>query len=434
MTKYVALKIATAESSATENEMAILEHLSHGGLHHPGKSHVTTLLDSFEHHGPNGVHRCFVFDVMGPNTSTMFEKLPPSLNARFSGQRVESSKSNEQDVSNYVDRERGRYPLWMAKAILRQTLLGIDFLHKSGITHGDLQPGNIMFSVKDLSLLSESQLAQVDEEEYYFTTTVNANGEVQFHPKAVLPNLDSPGADGKESDKPQANFETDGDLDEKASPSAPRHIAMKQPLLEYVGLDPPLLIKISDFGGSFFHFQPPAKPVTPLGLRCPELVLGEPITQAQDIWSFGCLMFEFITARMLFSVTGLPGLTEAKTEEYKRRDDDDHFLQFADVLGDLPSGILSRWPRSHLYVNDRGEVTKHYIGNLPEGYDISSIEPQSSLEAFFDREKPVDLNASEASVVVKLLRYILQYDSAKRPSASEILSHPWFADQAITNN
>ena len=101
----------------------ILNDLANG-TPHGGKKHIMPLLDYFIEKGPNGEHGCLVFDVMGPNAASMVEYLPENL-------------------ANNTGRSR-RYPLWMAKSILRQVLLGIDFLHESGIVHGDLQAGNIL--------------------------------------------------------------------------------------------------------------------------------------------------------------------------------------------------------------------------------------------------------------------------------------------------
>jgi serine/threonine protein kinase len=490
MNTYVALKVTTAKSSTTEHESNILEHLSREDIQHPGKKHVMTLLDSFEHQGPNGLHRCLAFDVMGPSTSTMFENLPPKL-------RTLLSEPGEPVIGNDLHRDadkRGRYPLWMAKSILRQTLLGIDFLHKNGISHGDLQPGNILFSVKDLSSLHEGQLAQVDKQGYDFVRTEDSDGTVHFHPAQFTD--PSTTFEGNRLPEAQAKSEVGRDVDRKPDPSFPRYIAMKQPLFDYVDLEPPLLMKISDFGGAFFDSQSPAKPVTPLGLRSPELILGEPITRAQDIWSFGCLMFEFITGRMMFSVMApLPGMDEEKhliligeeeddreeidpttvgeekddeaqwdgdiEDEEQRNDgishehdlqhegdidsegyeyvggtddstDDDHVLQMAATLGPLPTEFLARYPRSSIYFNEKGETTRHYIGNLGQGQTPDDIETLPPLEAFLDREKGADLGEGEAFIIKELLRTILQFDATKRPSASEILTHPWFADSVVS--
>lgn len=394
----------------------------------------------------------------------MFNSLPKRL------------KPPPSEVKDSYVPERGRYPFWMAKSVIRQMLLGIDFLHKSGIVHGDLQPGNILFSVKDLSTLSEKELAQTDPQGKIFTKTVDNKGEVEFHDSEA------------QSTDAQEYFHNGRYIDGKLDPSAPRYIIAKNPVFDCVDLDPPLLIKISDLGGAFFVSEPPTKPVTPLALRSPELILGEPITQAQDIWSFGCLMFEFITGRMLFAIMppmpsgwgddlfpedGDEGNDDLKEDPEhlgvtNNRDlgfdedignraslhnkhtelqdtgthaeeneliggtdndtDDDHVLQMADMLGPVPPSFLARYPRSHIYFNKSGDVTKHYIGELTEEHDANDPFDLPPMETFLDQEKGSDLSSQDASMIKELLRAILQFDAVKRPSAEELLAHPWFAE------
>jgi serine/threonine protein kinase len=162
--------------------------------------------------------------------------------------------------------------------------------------------------------------------------------------------------------------------------------------------------------------------VTPVALRSPELIIENKINKDQDIWGFGCLIFELFTGRHLFLVTDMGHEDEV---------DDDHFLQLNDVLG--PAPILAKYPRAHIYYNEKGEKVKNYIGELPEGFDPSTIEPSPSLEKAFDEEKPGDMSAEEAHVIKGLLRWILDYDPTKRPSASELLKHPWFSTTGETN-
>jgi serine/threonine protein kinase len=50
---------------------------------------------------------------------------------------------------------------------------------------------------------------------------------------------------------------------------------------------------------AFLEDKPPENFVTPLGLRSPELILLNRINRAQDIWSFGCLIFEFLTGPII---------------------------------------------------------------------------------------------------------------------------------------
>ncbi|KAM0345813.1 hypothetical protein ACHAPU_006166 [Fusarium lateritium] len=53
-----------------------------------------------------------------------------------------------------------RYPSQMAKSILKQSLQGLVFLHRNNIAHGDFQPGNMLFPLKDIDDISQDVLRQ----------------------------------------------------------------------------------------------------------------------------------------------------------------------------------------------------------------------------------------------------------------------------------
>lgn len=54
------------------------------------------------------------------------------------------------------------------------------------------------------------------------------------------------------------------------------------------------------------------------------------------------------------------------------------------------------------------------------------MAPCRSLEERSAAKKPQDVNKVEEQQIVHLLRWIFQYDAAARPTAEEILGHPWF--------
>lgn len=60
LSKYVAVKVGTADSD--QKEVDILSHLSSSTLQDdgPGKELILPVLDRFSVHGPNGIHHCFV--------------------------------------------------------------------------------------------------------------------------------------------------------------------------------------------------------------------------------------------------------------------------------------------------------------------------------------------------------------------------------------
>lgn len=184
----------TAQSTASETESSILEIIAQNTLPHPGKEHIISLKDYFKHKGPNGEHGCLVFEAMGPSTAAMVECLPEPLRSKTG--------------------RRERYPIWMARSLLRQALLGIDFLHRIGIVHSDLQPGNLLFLATDLTSVGEIRLSQKDIEPTSLVPIERQDGKVDLW--------------------------------------APKYLAINQPLTEFVELDPNFVIKISDMGGGLF--------------------------------------------------------------------------------------------------------------------------------------------------------------------------------------
>jgi serine/threonine protein kinase len=171
-----------------------------------------------------------------------------------------------------------------------------------------------------------------------------------------------------------------------------------------------MLTKIS----ASWETQPPDSTVTPLALRAPELIFRQPFGSGIDIWSFGCLMFEFLTGRTLFAV-GVYGRSQ-KDEEHA---DDDHIIQLNDVIRPLPDLIMEAWPRaSKWYTPDRKRLQPY-----------SDDEPyiNESLDTLFAEHKSPEVDKEELAVVLGLMRQILEFDPKKRPTAEDLLKHPWFS-------
>jgi serine/threonine protein kinase len=188
--RYVALKVMMAKQSASaDTELEICGRLATVAPNDPYSKYVVMLLDSFEHSGPNGRHCCLVYEPMGSTAASMVEKLPWNTPQSFPPKTL-------------------RYPKWMAKRILKHALSGLAFLHKNGVVHGDFQPGNLLFSSRELNSISENELQQ---------DKVNITRPLRR-------------------------------LDGKADKWAPRYLMLKQSLHEHVDLGPDTVVKVSDFG------------------------------------------------------------------------------------------------------------------------------------------------------------------------------------------
>ncbi|KAJ5726815.1 hypothetical protein N7493_005842 [Penicillium malachiteum] len=128
---YVAVKILIAEAKYREmREIQIMQELA---SHHARPKHMVHLLDNLEIKSPNGFHACLVFELLGPN-------IPDTIDARFPS---------------------GRLPGELAKAIAKQSLIGLDVLHQNGIGHGDLHTRNLAFTLPYLGSLTEAEFMEM---------------------------------------------------------------------------------------------------------------------------------------------------------------------------------------------------------------------------------------------------------------------------------
>src|SRR3984885_628218 len=74
---------------------------------HAGRSHVISFLDHFRHKGPNGVHICMVFEVLGENLLGLIKR-----------------------------HQTKGVPMHLVRQIAKQVLLGLDYMHRCcGVIH-----------------------------------------------------------------------------------------------------------------------------------------------------------------------------------------------------------------------------------------------------------------------------------------------------------
>ncbi|OJD11941.1 CMGC/SRPK protein kinase [Emergomyces pasteurianus Ep9510] len=413
--RYLAMKIMMAkQSSFSDTELEIDRHLAERASSNVSQSkHVALSVDNFKHVGPNGIHLCLCYQPMGGTVASMIEKLREN-------QHIKPPKG-----------ECLRYPTWMAKLILKHILLGLSFLHQNSVVHGDIQPGNFLFPTSNLDSLKEEESKQSES-----------------HITAPLQRCDG-----------------------KIDRWAPRHLMLPQSLYKYADLGPGMFIKTSDLGAAFWSSNPPKETVTPVALRAPELIFGEPFGSPIDIWSFGCLIYELLTGLRLFGVWMMG-------DDSQEEADDDHLMELNDVLEPLPDSWLHKWPRSHLFfgpnrerldppaekdidIGGDDEQNAEYLERLGGVFDsedggMTPIEGDRDdvsngdgfrimddpypnfendapfinerLEVLFEKNKPADMSTAEAEVVTSLIRQILQYDASGRPTVAQLLEHEWFKD------
>ena len=123
----MALKILKARFSEQNNELDFFQRLSivqPGEAEHPGWAHIVNLLDTFVIQGPNGVHRCLVLELMGLSVRDILRGV-----GNYVGSELPVIPPDSLGADCILP-----YPI--VKAIARQALLGLAYLHGRGISHG----------------------------------------------------------------------------------------------------------------------------------------------------------------------------------------------------------------------------------------------------------------------------------------------------------
>ncbi|KAI5807230.1 kinase-like domain-containing protein [Pyronema omphalodes] len=385
--RYVALKVIVSKDSHKTSELSILNQITSlaSTSSHPGRHHVTILLDNFFHVGPNGRHLCLVFEIMGSSAASMARELSCNQTPE---RKYESPK---------------KYPLPTVKRLLRHTLLGLEFLHENGIVHGDLNPGNLLFSLHK----SGSRIA---------------NGFLRWFKSKRKPS---------EFNKPNKLRKINENDEASLAGTVPKYLAAPQSLAKFVD-SKDFTVKISDFGGAFHISTPPTeKAITPSYLCPPEMILPStagtsstsleqtstsihPLpTPKADIWAIGCLIYEFLTGTSLFD------LSQGTTPE---RLLDLQLVLMEEIIGSMPEEMWRTWGRGERYF----EVDE--VREEDQGLGIAG-DQFLSLEERFEIHRSAELTIEESDQTLKVMRWILCYEVDKRPTARELLECEWFSGE-----
>lgn len=160
-------------------------------------------------------------------------------------------------------------------------------------------------------------------------------------------------------------------------------------------------LKICDFGLARKYGNPLREYspiVVTLWYRPPELLMGcKKYAPSIDLWSIGCIFFELMVRKPLFT-----GNTEIE--------------QLTMIFNELGYPTQEKWP----------SFTK--LPNF-KSCKKSSVNKQFSLHKYFNVPNNADLALSKNGM--DLLTRLLEYDPEKRITAAEALEHPYFKEDPI---
>jgi len=140
--------------------------------------------------------------------------------------------------------------------------------------------------------------------------------------------------------------------------------------------------------------------------RSPEILLGCKFNEKIDIWSFGCMLYELITNRILF-----------RPQSGKDYDtDQEHLAMIISACGKIPDKLIDNSiNRKHFYdIKRSNKETKFNIKH--------TMESKTNLSKLLKKYRPDDYDTQEMNILISIIRTCLILDPRKRPSAATILN------------
>ena len=189
----------------------------------------------------------------------------------------------------------------------------------------------------------------------------------------------------------------------------PENILLSEPT-------PHARIVVSDFGSAVRSGQRARPYGHTLEYRSPEMIFGDRLSPASDVWAAGTIVAELLTGDFLFSPResrGLDSDISASASSSSTVDDAldfEHVVLMVELLGDVPRKIARRNRR---FFNARGALR-----------DGVRVERMSIVDVLMAEAR---FPETEAAAIADFVLPMLYYTPARRPRATRHLAHPWLA-------
>lgn len=412
----VAMKVCKSKKSVTEqaeDEIALLDRMQEGGIYSP---HVVQMRGQFWHSGPNGRHKCMVFETMGENLLALVK---------------------------YWDYKG--VPVNIVRRLARHTLIGLEYIHSKGVIHTDIKLENVLIQRHDLAdLVKEAHRAHtIFTEQKDGTEALSKSQRKRLKKKQKNSDQPEPEAKAEEPAEPpvlsksqkkkqkqkqkqQAEAGADSDAEEPARYAAKcdtqedddgddsdgddaaakacgRPVPPVRQKDRFKSLTAPqVFAKIADFGNGVSVDNKVTDDIQTRQYRSPEVIIGALWDETADLWSAACMFFELLTGDFLFD--------PRKSEDWCR--DEDHLALMTELIGHCSAKefLLS------------GKYSKDFYTNGGKLKHIKSLKFWNLQSVLHEKYK---WSKDEAEEVCSFLQPMLEWRPKDRCSASKALQHFW---------
>ncbi|XP_018420745.1 PREDICTED: dual specificity protein kinase CLK2 isoform X2 [Nanorana parkeri] len=158
-------------------------------------------------------------------------------------------------------------------------------------------------------------------------------------------------------------------------------------------------IRVVDFGSATFDSEHHSTIVSTRHYRAPEVILELGWSQPCDVWSIGCIIFEYYVGFTLFQT----------------HDNKEHLAMMERILGPVPSKMVRKTRKQKYF----------YHGRLD--WDDNSSAGRYVRENCKPLRKYMVSDSVDHRQLFHLIEGMLEYDPSKRLSLAEALKHPFFS-------
>ncbi|XP_072285069.1 dual specificity protein kinase CLK2 [Pyxicephalus adspersus] len=158
-------------------------------------------------------------------------------------------------------------------------------------------------------------------------------------------------------------------------------------------------IRVVDFGSATFDSEHHSTIVSTRHYRAPEVILELGWSQPCDVWSIGCIIFEYYVGFTLFQT----------------HDNKEHLAMMERILGPIPSRMVRKTRKQKYFYHGRldweeGSSAGRYVRDNCKPMKRYMVSESQDHHQLFD-----------------LIEGMLEYEPSKRMTLSEALKHPFFS-------
>ena len=175
-------------------------------------------------------------------------------------------------------------------------------------------------------------------------------------------------------------------------------------------------VKIIDFGSSCYIHDHLSSYVQSRSYRAPEVIIGCQYDYRIDIWSVGCILAELFTGNVLFQNESVQAL----------------LARVIGIIGPFPDWMLNEGKLVHKFFTKerllyQDAVTEEEGSANHEASEASRANKTGTIQILVPKKSDLSHRVrTDDPYFLDFLRFLLQIDPTRRPTATEALNHAWF--------